>query len=155
MSPSDAVQDRYAPRNHCFGCGPSNEKGLRIKSRIDGDALVAEWTPRPEHEAFDGILSGGVIGALFDCHANWTAACHLMEARGAASPPCCVTADFQVRFLKPTPSTGPVRLHARVVEARGDRATVEATMEAGGKVTATCRGTFVAVKEGHPAFHRW
>ena len=24
-----------------------------------------------------------------------------------------------------------------------------------GKVCATCRGTFVAVKEGHPAYHRW
>ena len=32
---------------------------------------------------------------------------------------------------------------------------VEATVESGGKVTATCRGTFVAVKEGHPAWHRW
>lgn len=32
---------------------------------------------------------------------------------------------------------------------------VDATLEAGGKVTATCRGTFVAVREGHPAFHRW
>ena len=26
---------------------------------------------------------------------------------------------------------------------------------ANGKITATCRGTFVAVKEGHPAYHRW
>ena len=34
-------------------------------------------------------------------------------------------------------------------------AVVEATLEAGNKVTATCRGTFVAVKEGHPAYHRW
>ncbi|PYI47458.1 MAG: PaaI family thioesterase, partial [Verrucomicrobia bacterium] len=26
---------------------------------------------------------------------------------------------------------------------------------AGGKVCAICRGIFVAVKEGHPAYHRW
>ena len=32
---------------------------------------------------------------------------------------------------------------------------VDATIEANGNVTATCRGTFVAVKEGHPAYHRW
>ena len=38
---------------------------------------------------------------------------------------------------------------------RGDRATVEGTLNAGGKVCATCRGLFVAVKEGHPAYHRW
>jgi hypothetical protein len=36
-----------------------------------------------------------------------------------------------------------------------DRAVVDATLEANGKVTATCRGTFVAVKPGHPAYHRW
>ena len=32
---------------------------------------------------------------------------------------------------------------------------VEAELIANEKVCATCRGTFVAVKEGHPAFHRW
>jgi hypothetical protein len=42
-----------------------------------------------------------------------------------------------------------------VVESTADRATVEADMEAGGKTTATCRGVFVAVREGHPAYHRW
>ena len=31
----------------------------------------------------------------------------------------------------------------------------EGTLTGDGKVCATCRGTFVAVKEGHPAFHRW
>jgi hypothetical protein len=28
-------------------------------------------------------------------------------------------------------------------------------MTSAGKLTATCRGVFVAVKEGHPAYHRW
>jgi hypothetical protein len=42
-----------------------------------------------------------------------------------------------------------------VVETAEDRVAVEATLEGGGKVTATCKGTFVAVKEGHPAYHRW
>ena len=48
-----------------------------------------------------------------------------------------------------------LHLRAHVVESTEDRAVVEATVEADGKVTATCRGTFVAVKEGHPAFFRW
>jgi acyl-coenzyme A thioesterase PaaI-like protein len=51
--------------------------------------------------------------------------------------------------------TGPVRLEARPVEMKEDRAVIEGTLTAGGKVTATCRGTFVAVKPGHPAYHRW
>ena len=48
-----------------------------------------------------------------------------------------------------------MKLRARVVDSKEDRATVEATLEGGGKITATCRGTFVAVKPGHPAYHRW
>ena len=36
-----------------------------------------------------------------------------------------------------------------------DRAVVEATLSARGEVTCTCRGVFVAVREGHPAYHRW
>ncbi len=149
------LQDRYAPHNACFGCGPANAQGLRIKSHVQGDALVARWSPQPHHEAFPGMLSGGIIGALLDCHSNWCAAHHLMLQRGAESPPCTVTSDFHVTLLRPTPSAGEVLLRARVVESRPDRATVEATLEAGGKVTATCRGLFVAVKEGHPAYHRW
>ena len=53
------------------------------------------------------------------------------------------------------PTDQELELFAKVVDSAGDRATVEARLEAAGKVTATCRGVFVAVKEGHPAFHRW
>ncbi|PYQ04024.1 MAG: PaaI family thioesterase [Acidobacteria bacterium] len=122
---------------------------------MDGDECVAEWTPQPHHEAFPGILNGGIIGALLDCHANWAAAWHLMQKSGAETPPCTVTADYAVKLLRPTPTNGPVKLRARVVESSDDRAVVEATLESGGKVCDTCRGTFVAVKPGHPAYHRW
>jgi len=150
-----SLQDTYAPQNRCFGCGPANEQGLRIKSYADGDALVCDWQPQPQHVAFDGILNGGICGALLDCHSNWAAAMHLMKQGGADTPPCTVTADFHVTLKRPTPLDRPVHLTARVVESKEDRAVVEATLESSGKVTATCRGTFVAVKEGHPAWHRW
>ncbi len=151
-----SLQDRYAPEGRCFGCGPANERGLQIKSHLQGDEVVAEWTPRPYHEAFDGVLNGGIIGALLDCHSNWTATYHLMRQAGAEAPPSTVTSDYAIRMVRPTPTTeGPIVLRAHVVESSGDRATVEATLEAGGRVTATCRGTFVAVKPGHPAYGRW
>jgi acyl-coenzyme A thioesterase PaaI-like protein len=150
-----ALQDRYAPRNRCFGCGPANDKGLRLKSVPSDAGVVCDWTPAPHHEAFTGMLNGGIIGTLLDCHSNWTAAWHLMRASGADTPPCTVTADFHVKLKRPTPSNAPVHLVANVVESSADRAVVESRLEAGGQVTATCRGLFVAVKEGHPAFHRW
>ena len=153
-----SLQERYAPQGRCFGCGPANPDGLHVRSfpsEADPSAVVAEWTPEPRYEAFEGVVNGGIIGALLDCHSNWTATYHLMAARGVDRPPTTVTLDYAVRFRRPTPSGGPIRLSARVVEAAEDRATVEATLEAGGEVTATCRGTFVAVQPGHPAYDRW
>jgi acyl-coenzyme A thioesterase PaaI-like protein len=160
VSRPQSLQERYAPHNRCFGCGPSNDKGLRLRSVVPDDApldaaVTCDWTPQKHHEAFDDVLCGGICGTLLDCHSNWTAAWHLMRKAGATTPPCTVTADFHVRLKRPTPTGGPVHLTARVVESGPDRAVVEATLEAGGKVTATCRGTFVAVQEGHPAYRRW
>jgi uncharacterized protein (TIGR00369 family) len=154
-STAPSVQEQYAPRSICFGCGPANARGLRIRSFPEGDGLVAVWTPEPHHQAFEGAINGGVIGALFDCHCNWTAACALMKATGAAAPPPTVTADYAVRFRRPTPSSGPLTLRSHVLELGNDRATIEATVESDGVVCATCRGTFVAVQPGHPAYHRW
>jgi acyl-coenzyme A thioesterase PaaI-like protein len=150
-----SLQDRYAPKNACFGCGPSNPKGLRLQSHVDGDEVVCTWTPEPHHEAFPGVLNGGIIGTLLDCHLNWTAAWHLMQKTQLLSPPCTVTAEYAVKLRRPTPSSGPLSLRAKVVESGEDRAKITGTLESGGKICATCDGLFVAVREGHPAFHRW
>jgi acyl-coenzyme A thioesterase PaaI-like protein len=157
MQSEHSVQETHAARSICFGCGPANPQGLRIRSyeTAEGDALVCEFQPEPHHHAFPNVLNGGICGALLDCHSNWAAAMHLMRRTGADAPPCTVTADFHVRLKRPTPMDGPVTLRAWITEATDDRATVEATLTANGKVTATCTGTFVAVGEGHPAYHRW
>jgi len=152
---SRSLQERYAPNNACWGCGPANAEGLRIRSFPRGEEVVAEWKPEPRYEAFPGVLNGGIIGTLLDCHCNWTAAHHLMKQTGDDHPPCTVTADYAIKLFRPTPTDGLVLLSAKVVDSSADRATIEGTLSAGGKVCATCRGTFVAVKEGHPAFHRW
>jgi acyl-coenzyme A thioesterase PaaI-like protein len=155
MDRETSLQKKYSPQGICFGCGPANEKGLHINSFVEGDEYVAEWNAEPHHQAFPGVLNGGIIGALLDCHSNWAAAHFLMKKNGDEVPPCTVTADFHVKLRRPTPVDGPITLKARVVESTEDRATVEAELIAGGKVCDTCRGTFVAVKEGHPAYHRW
>jgi acyl-coenzyme A thioesterase PaaI-like protein len=152
-----SLQERYGPESVCYGCGPANARGLHIRSfpSATDDEVVAEWQPEPHHHAFQSVLNGGVIGTLLDCHCNWTAAWHLMSRREVDAPPTTVTADYHVRLLKPTPIDRPVHLRARVVESTDERATVEGTLESDGVLTATCRGTFVAVKPGHPAYGRW
>lgn len=155
MSQSLCLQEQYAPANACFGCGPANQLGLRVRSFVSGDEIVAEWRAEPHHEAFEGVVSGGIIGTLLDCHCNWTAAYTLMSTQGLATPPCTVTAEYAIGLKRPTDSRLPLRLRSRAIEVGDDRVVVEGTIECGGKVTATCRGTFVAVREGHPAYHRW
>jgi acyl-coenzyme A thioesterase PaaI-like protein len=151
-----SLQEKYSPKGVCFGCGPANDKGLRIRSiETETGDVVCGWKPEPHHLAFPGAVNGGICGAVLDCHSNWTAALHLMKAQGLSAPPCTVTAEFAVKLKRPTPIDAVLHLAARVVESTTDRATVEAEITANGKVTATCRGVFVAVKEGHPAFHRW
>jgi acyl-coenzyme A thioesterase PaaI-like protein len=150
-----SLQEKYAPHNVCWGCGPANPEGLRIRSFPQDDEIVAAWKPERKYEAFPGALNGGVIGTLLDCHCNWAAAYHLMKRTGAEHPPCTVTAEYAIKLLRPTPTNGSVLLSARTVELTDDRATIEGTLSAGGKTCATCRGIFVAVKEGHPAYHRW
>ena len=57
-----SLQEKYAPQNACWGCGPANAEGLRIRSFPKNDEVVAEWMPEPKYEAFPGVLNGGIIG---------------------------------------------------------------------------------------------
>jgi acyl-coenzyme A thioesterase PaaI-like protein len=150
-----SLQDRYAPSGKCFGCGPTNSKGLQIKSYVDGDGLICRFHPQPHHLAFTGVLNGGICGTLLDCHSNWTALWTLMQQLELDTAPLTVTADFHVKLLRPTPMDGEIIVRASAIEVAAPRVVVEATLESGGKVTASCRGTFVRVLEGHPAFADW
>src|SRR5215468_11254525 len=108
-----SLQETYAPKMACFGCGPANEKGLHIRSFPQGDEVVATFDPETYQEAFPGMLSGGIIGTLLDCHCNWTAAYHLMKKAGADAPPSTVTSDFHVKLKRVTPMDKPLHLRAR------------------------------------------
>jgi acyl-coenzyme A thioesterase PaaI-like protein len=157
MVAEQSLQEKFAPQSICFGCGPANKKGLRIRSMPSGnDEVVCDWTPEEHHQAFPGMINGGIIGSLLDCHSNWTAAYQLMKKQGLSEPPCTVTAEYTVKLLRPTPTGVTLTMKARAVEFPGDdRAWIEAELIANDKVCAKCRGLFVAVKPGHPAYHRW
>ena len=133
MASLESLQDEYSPNSVCFGCGPKNPQGLHLKSRPVDGRLVAEWTPGPFHMAFSNFASGGVISVVLDCHGNWTAAYTLMKSRGLGKPPGTVTAEYIVRFLRPTPMLTPWKLEAWPTEVRGESVRVEGKVEADGK----------------------
>jgi acyl-coenzyme A thioesterase PaaI-like protein len=150
-----SLQERYAPESICFGCGPVNTKGLRIRTMTvsdDSDEVVLDWTPEPHHQAFEGIVNGGILGSLLDCHSNWAAAWHLKRRDNLEGTPVTVTADFHVTLTRPTPADKPMRIDARATQSEGSWVTVEAEVVSDGQVTARCTGRFVAVKAGHPAY---
>lgn len=145
---SIAIQDLYPDDfAYCFGCGRHNARGHLLKSVVEGDDVVARFTPRAEHTALPGFVYGGLIASLIDCHAMATAAAASERAAGRAigdgPAPRFVTAALNVSFLKPTPMGGELMLRARVTERSDRKAIVEVTLSANDVVTA--RGNVVAV----------
>ncbi len=143
-----AFQD-LIPGNHCWGCGPLNEHGLQIKSRWSGDEAVCIWTPQPYHAAGPvHVLNGGIIATILDCHCVCTAIAHYyrQEGRDMDTLPgiWCVTAALHVEYVRPTPITGPVELHARIAETNSRKTIVTCSLDAHGETRATAR--LVAVR---------
>ena len=151
----EGLQDKYSPNAICFGCGPKNTEGLRIKSRVEGEFVVADWTPAPCHTSFAGYTSGGIISVLLDCHGNITAGYSLMKSKGLGAPPGTVTSELSIRYLKPTPIGNTLHLKAHATKIEGSRVYVEGALEVDGVETVAMKGVYVAVKEGHPAFNKW
>lgn len=134
-----SLQETHFPDLTCFGCGPANAKGLRLRSFLTAEGYVATFTPWPEHDNGVGFLNGGIIGTLLDCHSAAavvdTAYQHGWRALGGALLPY-VTAGLDVRYRRPAPLTEPVTLHAEVVAADESEITARVWLEYDGKLRA-------------------
>ena len=143
--PTLAIQDQYDEGFQiCYGCGAKNEAGLQIKSFVEDDRVVAEFVPDESQLGVPGVVYGGLIASLIDCHGIATGAAHFQGQLGGR-PPRCVTASLHVEYRAPTPMDGsPLRLEARVVEASERKAVVEVILSVAGKTTA--EGRVIAVR---------
>ena len=155
MIDKKSLQDIHSPKSICFGCGPMNENGLKIKSYKYKNGLRMNFHPKKEHQAFPGVLNGGIIGTLFDCHGNWTAAMSIFESNNLKQFPATVTAFFEVKLLKPTPVDTKIKIFSKTVTLSKNKARVELELFSKNDICAKSIGVFVSVKEGHPAFYRW
>ncbi len=147
--PPIAFQDQI-PDNNCFGCGPGNREGLRIKSYWEGEEAVCTYRPEHHHSAGPPqFLNGGIIATLIDCHSVCTAIANAyrLENRPIGSAPhiWSVTAKLNVTYLHPTPLDGPVTLRARIIEAGPKKTLVQCRLFA--KPGEECaRGDVMAVR---------
>jgi len=132
----------------CFGCGKNNPLGLHFQTHWDGTEGVCHFTPQPQHTAFPGVVYGGIIASLIDCHSIGTAiaAMHDAEGRPYGSEPeiTCVTGQLNVTYLKPTPMGTELVIRARVKELTSRKAIITSSVYAGDVECA--RGEVVAVR---------
>lgn len=147
-----SFQDYYPESlSHCYGCGSNNDHGLQISSFWEGDEAVATFLPQEYHLAFPGYVYGGLIASLIDCHCVGTAAAAAYghEGREMGTLPAFryVTGSLHVDYKKPTPLGPPMKIRAKVVEIKGRKTMVEATVEVDGVVTATGRVLAVRMPE--------
>ena len=133
----------------CFGCGPSNPKGLQIKSYWNekGQA-ICHFTPDGHHNGPPNIVNGGILATLVDCHSVCTAMAdaYRREGRdlGEGIPIWYVTGNINVTFRAPTPLGCELELCASVIEATPRKSIVSCTIHANG--LKTVEGEVIAVK---------
>jgi acyl-coenzyme A thioesterase PaaI-like protein len=144
-----AFQDYYPDElSYCYGCGRLNEHGLQLKSYWDGDETVAVFHPRPYHMAIPGVVYGGLIASVIDCHGTGSASAAAYRAAGRemGTDPGFrfVTASLRVDFLRPTPLGVPLEVRGRIREVKERKVVVAVTVRAGGEECA--RGEVVAVR---------
>jgi len=136
----NSIQETHYPTLTCFGCGPANPKGLRLRSYEDDGIISATFLPWPEHDNGAGFLNGGIISTLLDCHG---AAAVLLEADRHGWKPApgaelaFVTAGLEVQFRRPAPLDEPVELTAELTAVAESEMTVVSQLHHGGKTRAT------------------
>jgi hypothetical protein len=115
----------FMPGDTCFGCGPANPHGLKIRSYWDGEIAKCVWSPQPYHEGWANLTCGGVIATLVDCHCINTAMATAVrnEKRALGSEPSYLfaTGSINLRFLKPSPVDQPIELQAHVTAIKNEK----------------------------------
>ncbi len=128
------------------------EKLLSVSELSVANAARPGDAPILDHVSFD-VAPGEALAIIGRSGAGKSVLGRALM--GWTEAPLTVTADFHVRLHRPTPVESEIIVRAHAAEVAAPKVVVEATIEAGGKVTASCRGTFVRVLEGHPAFVDW
>lgn len=120
----------------CFGCGPRNDAGLRMRFFSDGTLVAAELTV-PEHLCgWGNVVHGGIVSTILDEVMGWSGIWLLRRL--------VLTKNMSVEFLKPIMAGEKIRAEGSVVEVRGERhAVMKAKLCNGeGEVCARANGVF-------------
>ena len=112
----------------CLVCGRQNPHGLRLSLHVDeqGGVVWTQFTPRPEHIGFEGIIHGGVLATVLDEAMVWAATW--------AGKRFCVAGELSVRFRKSAAVGRVLRCVARVEAPASKRPGLPRLIHAGGAI---------------------
>ncbi len=155
MPRQKAFQD-YFPGNMCFGCGPANTKGLRLKSfwyDRSKKISICVFRPKQYHSAATpDALHGGIIASLADCPGIWLAiaSAHEAERRKLGSSPSIwyVSRHLEIDYPKPTPLNREILIISKILEEspKNKKYIVESELWPRGQKIFTAKGVVVAVR---------
>ena len=106
----------------CFGCGGSNEAGLRLKLGMQGERLSAEFLPGQEHQGWPGVVHGGIIASLLY---------ELLENYGYYQGVTTMMSNMETRYRRPAPVGARLLASSWLVDRSARRMSVAATLTDG------------------------
>jgi uncharacterized protein (TIGR00369 family) len=125
----------------CFGCGPDNEFGLKLKLEFDDDTKTAfgEYAAHELLEGLPNIIHSGIVSTILD---------ETMITVNKYLEVMAITSEITVRYLQPAFINENlyirgwfVKKSKRVIE---NRAEIENEM---GKIVARAKGKYIEVDE--------
>ncbi|HOO97333.1 MAG TPA: PaaI family thioesterase [Caldisericia bacterium] len=130
----------YGTESNCFACGIRNENGLKLRFKTLENCVEALYLMTDQFEGWDGVIHGGIISTMLD-EAMSHAVFRLLGET-------VVTAEMNVRFVKPLRVGHHVKLVGRVESQKGRVINTSAEivdLDDGGVVVARATGRFVKV----------
>ena len=124
----------------CFACGEKNPIGLHLHFFWIPDGVLAFFTPKPEHQSYDGRMHGGLITVLLDeIMGNY-----LFKKEGVPA----YTARIDLRFRAPVQIGTTIRCEGHEVKRKGRLVIMEGIItNPDGTVAAEATSTLMLEKE--------
>lgn len=129
----------FGEEQRCFGCGPHNERGMRLRFRREGDEVVTELTATSGWDGPPGVLHGGLQATLADEVAGWT----LVGLLGRMG----FTTSMSVRYVRPLELGVPIVARGALASRTGNIATVNVRLEQRGKLGCSARVSYMLPDE--------
>ena len=122
--------------DYCYVCGKDNPQGLAVDFDIDRGqkSITGRFTPRRQHQGYEGIIHGGILSALLD-----EAMVKLAFSLGIPA----VTAEITVKFKFPAAPGEELQVSGRITKESRRLIRATARIERGPIVIAEATGKLV------------